>query len=87
MKKVSILCMVILSVCINALAQNKTNSKQFSESFMQDSCLLLVLFCAKTLMHTDKITMQRIDTFFIFSDFFTILLLSQPTDQKSWDMI
>ena len=30
--------MVILSVCINALAQNKTNSKQFSESFMQDSC-------------------------------------------------
>jgi len=38
MKKVSILCMVILSVCINALAQNKTNSKQFSESFMQDSC-------------------------------------------------
>ena len=30
--------MVILSVCINALAQNKTSSKQFSESFMQDSC-------------------------------------------------
>ena len=38
MKKVSTLCLVILSVCTNVLAQNKTNSKQFSESFMQDSC-------------------------------------------------
>ena len=38
MKKVSILYVVILSICVNALAQNKTNNKQFSESFMQDSC-------------------------------------------------
>ena len=38
MKKVATLCLVILSLCVNSLAQNKPTGKQFTESFMQDSC-------------------------------------------------
>ena len=38
MKKVSTLCLVILSLCVNTLAQNKTSGKQFTNSFLQDSC-------------------------------------------------
>ena len=38
MKKVSTLCIVILSLCVNTLAQNKPTGKQFTASFMQDSC-------------------------------------------------
>ena len=38
MKKISTLCFVILSLCVNTLAQNKTSGKQFTDSFLQDSC-------------------------------------------------
>ena len=38
MKKISTLCLLILSLCINTFAQNKTSGKQFTESFQQDSC-------------------------------------------------
>ncbi len=38
MKKLSALCLVFLSLYINSLAQNEPAGKQFTESFMQDSC-------------------------------------------------
>ena len=38
MKKIATFCILILLTCANVLAQNKTSSKQFTQSFMQDSC-------------------------------------------------
>ena len=38
MKKTATFCILILLTCANVLAQNKTGSKQFTQSFMQDSC-------------------------------------------------
>ena len=38
MKKISTLCFLILSLCVNSVAQNKTTSKQFTDFFLQDSC-------------------------------------------------
>ena len=38
MKKISTLCFVMLSLCVNTLAQNKTLGKQFTDFFGQDSC-------------------------------------------------
>ncbi len=39
MKKISILCVLVLAGIVNVCAQTKNQNKQFTESLMQDACM------------------------------------------------